>query len=228
MSSTSSRNIRPPREADGNLREVPRTIITSPEFFSAGARGVKVKTPLEFMVSAVRATGAEITNTRPWLRSLQQLGMPLCLCQPPTGYADTADAWVSAGALVNRMNVALDLEKTRSHFDAQDYMESATPGVKNGTAGEAFDAMRTLNASAAMSGAARLDDFSQSLAALVADLGDRMADTIILTMSEFGRTVAENGCRATWPHPPTSSRASSPGSPLRPDLARSGREPRSG
>ena len=87
------------------------------------------------MMSAVRATGAEITNTRPWLRSLQQLGMSLYLCQPPTGYADTADAWVSSGALVNRMIVALDLEKTRSHFDAQDYMESATPGVKNGTAG---------------------------------------------------------------------------------------------
>ena len=45
--------------------------------------------------------------------------------------------------------------------------------------------------------AARLNDFSTSIAALVHDLGDRMADTIILTMSEFGRTVAENGTRGT-------------------------------
>jgi uncharacterized protein (DUF1501 family) len=41
--------------------------------------------------------------------------------------------------------------------------------------------------------AARLTDLSDGIAALAADLGDRMADTVILTMSEFGRTVAENG-----------------------------------
>jgi uncharacterized protein (DUF1501 family) len=43
----------------------------------------------------------------------------------------------------------------------------------------------------------RLGDFATGLAALARDLGDRMADTIILTMSEFGRTVAENGNRGT-------------------------------
>jgi uncharacterized protein (DUF1501 family) len=43
----------------------------------------------------------------------------------------------------------------------------------------------------------RLDDFARGIAALVRDLGDRMADTVILTMSEFGRAVAENGSRGT-------------------------------
>jgi uncharacterized protein (DUF1501 family) len=43
----------------------------------------------------------------------------------------------------------------------------------------------------------RLDDFSRGIAALALDLGDRMADTVILTMSEFGRAVAENGSRGT-------------------------------
>src|SRR5207302_1756586 len=43
----------------------------------------------------------------------------------------------------------------------------------------------------------RLDDFARSIAALVADLGDRMADTVVLTMSEFGRAVGENGNRGT-------------------------------
>jgi uncharacterized protein (DUF1501 family) len=214
-------------------------------------------------------------------------------------------------------------DSTRSHFDAQDYMESATPGVKStkdgwlnrylqvartahdplnavaitrqmpralqgvapalamgsiaefgvrgdmgtrdsfeeayasardqvlrGTATDAFDAMRTLSSKAtgryqpangaryprspfgqalqeiarlaqadvgleiafaesnqwdhhANEGGAtgqianRLNDFASGLAALAQDLGDRMADTIILTMSEFGRTVAENGNRGT-------------------------------
>ena len=221
-------------------------------------------------------------------------------------------------------------DTTRSHFDAQDYMESATPGVKstkdgwlnrylsastaahdaavaegrnplravalttqmprtlqgaapalaigkaadfavadmgartsfeeiyqatqdkslNGTGGEAFDAMRTLakktsgqyrpangavyprspfgqalqeiarlaksdvgleiafaestqwdhhvNQGAATGQMAnRLNDFSRGIAALAQDLGERMADTVILTMSEFGRAVAENGSRGT-------------------------------
>jgi uncharacterized protein (DUF1501 family) len=214
-------------------------------------------------------------------------------------------------------------DATRSHFDAQDYMESATPGVKstgdgwlnrylqarhaqqdsafravaltaqlprtlqgtapalamsqiaafgvrdhaasasfeeqyqaaadrilNGTGREAFDAMKTLKAAdparyqpehgadyprsafgqalrqiaqltkaevglevafAEVGGwdthvgqgaaqgqlATRLDDFARSLAALVTDLGDRMADTVVLTMSEFGRAVNENGNRGT-------------------------------
>ena len=45
--------------------------------------------------------------------------------------------------------------------------------------------------------ATRLDDFGRSIAALVTDLGDRMADTVVLTMSEFGRAVNENGNRGT-------------------------------
>ncbi len=45
--------------------------------------------------------------------------------------------------------------------------------------------------------AARLDDFARSIAALVTDLGERMADTVVITMSEFGRAVHENGNRGT-------------------------------
>lgn len=215
-------------------------------------------------------------------------------------------------------------DSTRSHFDAQDYMETATPGVKStrdgwlnrylqiaheretplaaiavarqmpralqgpapalamssvgafgvrggagtqesfedayarasdhvfkGTASETFDAMRALNALGGARGyrpangavyprspfgqalqeiaqlakadvgleiafaestqwdhhvneggatgqiANRLGDFADGIAALARDLGDQMADTVILTMSEFGRTVAENGSRGT-------------------------------
>lgn len=43
----------------------------------------------------------------------------------------------------------------------------------------------------------RLDDFARSVAALVTDLGDRMDDVVILTMSEFGRMARENGNRGT-------------------------------
>jgi len=99
------------RQTDGDLREVVRTILTSPEFFSPDARGAKVKTPFEFVASALRTTGVEVDDATMYVRGLQQLGMPLYMCQPPTGYTDTADAWVNTGALVNRMNFALRLAR---------------------------------------------------------------------------------------------------------------------
>jgi uncharacterized protein (DUF1800 family) len=103
------------RDTRGDLREVVRTIIMSPEFFAPEYRRVKVKTPLEFVTSALRATAADVSDARPLLRALQQLGLPLYFCQPPTGYADTADTWVSSGALVTRMNVALNTASERAH-----------------------------------------------------------------------------------------------------------------
>jgi uncharacterized protein (DUF1800 family) len=97
------------RETGGDLREVTRTILTSPEFLSPDAYRAKVKTPFEFVVSALRARGADVADAKPLVRELQQLGMPLYMCQPPIGYKDTADAWVNTGALVSRMNFAVKL-----------------------------------------------------------------------------------------------------------------------
>ena len=97
------------KETDGDLREVVRTIVTSPEFFAAEARNAKVKTPLEFVVSAVRATGSDEPNMQPMVRGLRELGMPLYGCQPPTGYDDTAATWISSGSLVARINLAQQL-----------------------------------------------------------------------------------------------------------------------
>ena len=96
-------------DTDGDLREVMRAILTSPEFLSPDAYRAKVKTPFEFLASALRATGADVEDARPLVRELQQLGMPLYMCQPPTGYKDAGDAWVNTGALVSRMNLSVRL-----------------------------------------------------------------------------------------------------------------------
>jgi uncharacterized protein (DUF1800 family) len=97
------------RTTNGDLRAVLTVLLTSPEFLAPDTLHAKVKTPFEFVVSAVRATGAVVEDARPLVRAVQELGMPLYQCQPPTGYKDTADAWVNTGALVNRMNIALAL-----------------------------------------------------------------------------------------------------------------------
>ena len=93
----------------GDLRAVVRALLTSPEFVGPEYRRAKVKTPLEFVASAARATDATIVNPQPLVAALQNLGMPLYGCQPPTGYSMTADAWVNTGALLNRMTFATAL-----------------------------------------------------------------------------------------------------------------------
>jgi uncharacterized protein (DUF1800 family) len=136
----------------GDLREVVRTIITSPEFLAPEAYRVKVKNPFEFVTSAVRATGDEPTNVMPLVRALRDLGMPLYGAQPPTGYLDRADAWVNSGALLNRMNVAIALTSGR--------LRAARAPERTG--GGAEDAARRLL------GVALAGDVSDSTARIVA------------------------------------------------------------
>ena len=93
----------------GNIREVLKTMFDSPEFWAPDTYRAKVKTPLEFVVSAVRASGADVSDAIPMARQLQNMGMQLFGMQPPTGYSMKADAWVNSSALLGRMNFAMAL-----------------------------------------------------------------------------------------------------------------------
>jgi uncharacterized protein (DUF1800 family) len=112
------------RDTDGDLRKVVATIVSSAEFFSAGAYGAKIKKPIELVASAVRATGGEIAppgepgsqqvgGGLALAMQVAKLGEPLYQQQPPTGYPDVAEAWVNTGALLNRLNFALALAQNR-------------------------------------------------------------------------------------------------------------------
>ena len=93
----------------GDIKTVLRTMFESPEFWAPGAERSKVKTPLEFVVSAVRASGATVNSPLGLVTALDRLGMPLYGMQTPNGYSWMSDSWVSTGALVTRMNFALVL-----------------------------------------------------------------------------------------------------------------------
>ena len=99
--------------SDGDIPTVLKTLFHSPEFWAKTDDRAKVKTPIEFVVSAVRASNADVENYLPLVNQLRQMGMPLYGCVPPVGYKwDEAD-WVSTGALVDRMNFALVLAANR-------------------------------------------------------------------------------------------------------------------
>jgi uncharacterized protein (DUF1800 family) len=96
-------------KSKGDIREVLVSLFHSPEFWADSTYRAKMKTPLEFVASAVRATGADVDDAFPLARQVANMGMPLYSAQPPTGYSMKADTWVSSSALLNRMNFALGM-----------------------------------------------------------------------------------------------------------------------
>ena len=95
------------RRTKGDIREVVRTIVTSPEFFSSAAYRAKVKSPFELVVSALRAMGARPDMTPRSAQVVARLGQPLFLHQAPDGWPERGDAWINTGAILNRINFGL-------------------------------------------------------------------------------------------------------------------------
>ena len=89
---------------EGDLRAVYAALFASPEMWAPEARSAKTRKPFELAASALRTTGASYDGSPQLVGRIERLGEPLYRCQPPTGYKDTADAWVSTGALVSRIN----------------------------------------------------------------------------------------------------------------------------
>ena len=113
---------------DGDVREVLRTMFQSPEFWAPEVYRAKVKTPLEFVVSAVRASGAQVEDARPLVGTLNNMGMLPYGMMPPTGYSMKADAWVNSSALLTRMNFALGLASGKMRGVSLDTAQ-LTPGI---------------------------------------------------------------------------------------------------
>ncbi len=89
--------------SDGDIRAVLEALFDSPEFWDQRYYGNKFKTPYQFVVSAMRATGIEPRNFRPLMGELAQLGEPLYGCQTPDGYKDVQDAWLNPDAMMRRL-----------------------------------------------------------------------------------------------------------------------------
>jgi len=97
------------QKTNGDLREVTRALFTSDEFYSSEYRHAKVKTPYELVVSAARATGAEVSQSRRSIDLLRTMGH-LPYAEPtPAGFPAMSEDWVNSGAMLNRMNFGLDL-----------------------------------------------------------------------------------------------------------------------
>jgi len=119
-------------KTDGDIREMLRTIFSSPEFNSPDAYRAKVKRPFELAVSAVRTIGADTNGGPQFHQWIQRMGQPLYGFQTPNGYSDVAENWVNTGALLERMNFALALVSNRipgTHVDLSRLMTDTKSGT---------------------------------------------------------------------------------------------------
>jgi uncharacterized protein (DUF1800 family) len=97
--------------SDGDLSRVTEAMVGSAEFWAPAFGGSpgKTRSPVEFTFSALRAAGANVTATRGVTAVLNQMGMPLYGCLPPTGYGNRGDDWVNPSSHLARMNFGIDL-----------------------------------------------------------------------------------------------------------------------
>ena len=93
----------------GDIREVMRAILGSADFLTQAFGSGKPKTPFEFVASALRAADAQVANGRVVTAYLQNMGMPLYSCVPPTGFSNRGADWINPSSQLYRMNFGLDL-----------------------------------------------------------------------------------------------------------------------
>jgi uncharacterized protein (DUF1800 family) len=104
-------------QTDGNITAVLETLFHSPEFWDNKYYEAKFKTPYQYVVSVVRATGIDLRNSRPLFGTLQQLGMPLYMCLTPDGYKNTQEAWLNSDSMMRRLNFATAVGSGRLRID---------------------------------------------------------------------------------------------------------------
>jgi uncharacterized protein (DUF1800 family) len=110
---------------DGETRAVLETMFTSAEFWDPRNFGAKFKTPYEYVISCVRATGVPIRNYRPLYGTMQILGMPLYACQTPNGYSNTQDTWLNPDAMMTRLSFATALGSGNLPLENPPFVEDA-------------------------------------------------------------------------------------------------------
>jgi len=111
---------------DGDIAQVVRTIITSPEFFSRAAFRAKVKTPFELVVSARRAVDAPADTTPITARQIAQLGQPTFGWATPDGWPEKGGAWMNSGMIYKRIKYGSDLANAASVMKWRDWTPLST------------------------------------------------------------------------------------------------------
>jgi uncharacterized protein (DUF1800 family) len=125
--------------SQGDIRQVLIAMVNSPEFFTAATYRAKVKTPQDYVISAVRAAGSDVQSTVGLAAAISELGMPVYGHQTPDGYSMRADPWNTTSSLVSRMNFAMALSTNRVDGVSTNF-DSLLPGSSGSMTAEEKEA----------------------------------------------------------------------------------------
>lgn len=115
------------RDSKGDIKTTLGALFGDKEFFAPQNYRAKIKTPFELAISAIRTVGAETNGGPAILAMLNKLGEIPYGYQAPTGYPDTAEDWVNAGALLERLNFSVALASNRIPGTSTDLKKFAAP-----------------------------------------------------------------------------------------------------
>ncbi len=96
--------------SEGDIGAMLETLVRSPAFWRAAARRDRVKSPFLFVVSALRASGADVAEATALVDWVTRLGQPLYRYLEPTGYPLQGEYWLEPASILSRINFAAALE----------------------------------------------------------------------------------------------------------------------
>ena len=96
-------------DSQGNIKTVLNTLLHSSEFNNSQYHNAKFKTPLQYMISIVRASGLDNPELTKIEGMLGQLAMPVFGCETPNGYQNTKEAWLNPNAMLRRVSSAVHI-----------------------------------------------------------------------------------------------------------------------
>ncbi|MCB4768379.1 DUF1800 family protein [Ancylobacter sp. Lp-2] len=117
------------RTSGGDLRELARVLIDSPEAWDAPA--TKMRSPQEFLFAALRLTGKP-DQVKGALGQLVALGQPMWNPGSPKGFADRSDAWLSPTGIKTRLDVADQIGRAAGATEPMALAEAAFGSTASG------------------------------------------------------------------------------------------------
>ena len=97
------------RTSDGDIQEVLKTMVASPEFWAKGSVREKTRSPFELAIASIRILNADVKAPFMIYNYIKKMGQNLYHYQAPTGFPDKGSYWINAGSLISRMNFGMDM-----------------------------------------------------------------------------------------------------------------------
>jgi uncharacterized protein (DUF1800 family) len=101
-------------KSGGDIKQILIAMVESPEFWKKEVIRSKIKSPFDVVIGSIRALDASVKKPYSVFKQIDKMGQKIYHYSAPTGFPDRDAYWINTGALLNRMNFALELAAGRS------------------------------------------------------------------------------------------------------------------